>query len=73
MSVEIFEIARCPEHGLHGDRRWCFVCGGPVERAEFAPKADYDRLRAAIEDYLLWRPGERGHAAAHRNLAEAVQ
>lgn len=25
-------IARCPEHGLHGDRIDCFVCQGPVEQ-----------------------------------------
>lgn len=25
-------IARCPEHGLHGERDECFVCGGPVEQ-----------------------------------------
>lgn len=24
-------IARCPEHGLHGQRDECFVCGGAVE------------------------------------------
>jgi hypothetical protein len=29
---EVVYIARCPVHGLHGDRRECFVCGGPVER-----------------------------------------
>lgn len=27
-------IARCPEHGLHGEREECFVCGGPVEQVE---------------------------------------
>lgn len=25
-------IAECPEHGLHGEREDCFVCGGPVEQ-----------------------------------------
>jgi hypothetical protein len=25
-------IARCPVHGLHGEREECFVCGGPVEQ-----------------------------------------
>lgn len=28
-----------------------------------------DRLHEGIEEYLLWRPGERGHAAAHHALA----
>lgn len=31
MSVQ---IARCPEHGLHGERDECFVCGGPVEQVK---------------------------------------
>lgn len=30
--TEIVHIARCPEHGLHGCRQECFVCGGPVEQ-----------------------------------------
>lgn len=30
-------IARCPEHGLHGDRDECFVCGGPVEKVAMCP------------------------------------
>lgn len=29
---EIIYIARCPEHGLHGQRDECFVCGGPVDQ-----------------------------------------
>lgn len=28
------KIARCPEHGLHGERDTCFVCNGPVEQVE---------------------------------------
>jgi hypothetical protein len=32
-----------------------------------------ERLRAAIEDYLLWEPGKRGHAEAHRKLARALE
>lgn len=31
-SVEVVEIARCPIHGLHGERDECFECGGPVEK-----------------------------------------
>jgi hypothetical protein len=34
---EAVYIARCPEHGLHGERSECFVCGGPVERVLMAP------------------------------------
>lgn len=29
-------IARCPEHGLHGSRDRCYVCGGPVEQIPMA-------------------------------------
>lgn len=31
--ASIVRIARCPEHGLHGERQDCFVCGKPVEQA----------------------------------------
>jgi len=27
---------------------------------------------AAIEDYLLWEPGKKGHAAAHERLRAAL-
>lgn len=30
-------IARCHEHGLHGERQACFVCGGPVEQVAMVP------------------------------------
>lgn len=36
MSDVVF-IARCPEHGLHGERDECFVCGGPVEKVAMFP------------------------------------
>jgi hypothetical protein len=39
--------------------------------AEFV-EDEVDRLRAAIEEYCLWEPGRRGHAAAHRRLREAL-
>lgn len=29
---EIVLIARCPEHGLHGERDTCYVCGGAVQQ-----------------------------------------
>ncbi len=34
---EAVYIARCPEHGLHGERKDCFVCGGPVEQVPMVP------------------------------------
>lgn len=34
---DVVTIARCPEHGLHGERTECFVCGGPVEQVRMVP------------------------------------
>lgn len=34
---DVVYIARCPTHGLHGERTECFVCGGPVERVAMVP------------------------------------
>lgn len=33
-------IARCPEHGLHGCRNECFVCGQPVEQVPMVTASD---------------------------------
>lgn len=41
-------IARCPEHGLHGERIACFVCDGQVEQVEMVPVVAYLALRAAL-------------------------
>ncbi|MFL5313059.1 MAG: hypothetical protein ACJ79H_21715 [Myxococcales bacterium] len=35
--AELVLIARCPVHGLHGDRHFCYACGGPVERVPMLP------------------------------------
>lgn len=42
-------IARCPEHGLHGERAQCFVCGGPVEQVPMVPARLLDGARRALE------------------------
>jgi hypothetical protein len=39
------DIARCPEHGLHGQREECFVCGGPVEQV---PVVEVDHLKRRL-------------------------
>jgi hypothetical protein len=82
---QTIHIARCPEHGLHGERKECFVCGGAVEQVAMVPafyrdwwedaartalhwKHRADELEEAIEEYALWQPGRRGHAAAHKRL-----
>jgi hypothetical protein len=36
-QARVIYIARCPEHGLHGERDECFVCGGEVEQVPFVP------------------------------------
>lgn len=33
-------IARCPKHGLHGERDECFVCSQPVERVAMVPLSE---------------------------------
>lgn len=38
----IVNIARCAEHGLHGERTECFVCAGPVEQVPMRPVVDGD-------------------------------
>lgn len=45
-------IARCPEHGLHGERASCFVCGGPVEQVQMVEvRAVYDWLGALARQH----------------------
>lgn len=34
---DVVNIARCPEHGLHGCRETCFVCGVSVEQVPMVP------------------------------------
>lgn len=57
-------IALCPEHGLHGERTECFVCGGAVEQIAMIPAAtvlaENRRLKSALlgAHYLA----EEGHA-----------
>ena len=43
-------IARCPEHGLHGEREECFVCGGAVDQVAMVALADYEALRRRVEE-----------------------
>jgi hypothetical protein len=40
---EVVYIARCPEHGLHGERTECFVCGGEVEQVAMVEISDEGR------------------------------
>lgn len=54
----VFLFARCPEHGLHGERDDCFVCSGPVEHVPMVTaeqfrrvQAQRDELRQVIKDH----------------------
>lgn len=38
-----FDIARCPEHGIHGQREKCYVCEGPVEQVRVVPVSSEGR------------------------------
>jgi hypothetical protein len=76
----VANIARCPEHGLHGARSECFICGGAVEQVPMVPCDDAAVERAAEALYELSRgqawPGViDGIAVSHvgvKTVAEAV-
>jgi hypothetical protein len=42
------DIAWCPEHGLHGERAECFLCGKPVEQIPMVPADEAESLRSAL-------------------------
>ncbi len=57
-------IARCPEHGLHGERQECFVCGGPVEQVLMAPA---EVMGPKLERILLRAQDDVDTLAAERD------
>jgi hypothetical protein len=58
------KIARCPEHGLHGERTECYVCGGPVEQVEMVPAYEYEHLRQAAWWVVMnWDLSHTQHAS----------
>jgi hypothetical protein len=67
--VSVF-IARCPEHGLHGDRQDCFECGGSVEQVEMVEAATLTRYEEALLRIL--RICEPGGDEVIEGLAEIV-
>lgn len=46
-------IARCSEHGLHGERAKCFVCGGPVEQVPMVP-CDAPAVERVAREMASW-------------------
>lgn len=78
---DIVHIARCPQHGLHGERDTCFECGRAVDQVpmvelgpdfRFGPNSlivDRDRAVAmARENQKLWKA-----LGAIEGLSEAAQ
>lgn len=61
-------IARCPEHGLHGERDECFECGGAVDQVEmvevarlpyvlaFRGQQELALLRSLLRRYIRRQP-----------------
>ena len=47
---EVVNIARCPEHGLHGRRETCFECGAPVKQVPMVPLADAQKLEGERDE-----------------------
>lgn len=64
--MAIVLIARCPEHGLHGQHAACVTCGGPVEQVPMLP-GDY-----FTSDELDWVESAARRAAADR-IAQAAR
>lgn len=76
-GVSIVNIARCAEHGLHGERHECFVCGGEVEQvamiaADYFSRDELDWLEEAASRAAmgaLSRTHGDGLSALARKLA----
>jgi hypothetical protein len=68
-------IARCPEHGLHGERSECFICGGEVEQVEMASvdvDAATDRVMALMVRTYGAMPSEETRLQARRLALAAL-
>jgi hypothetical protein len=59
-EFDTVEIARCPVHGLHGEREECFVCGATVEKVRMVPETaiaivceTLDNANAFAEELVL--------------------
>ena len=52
MSTTVL-IACCPEHGLHGERTECFVCGGEVEQVAMTAAPLFEHRGRAAARFAL--------------------
>lgn len=48
-SPAVIYIAKCSEHGLHGERDECFDCGKPVDQVGFVRADLYLEIRGRLE------------------------
>jgi hypothetical protein len=77
-GVSIVTIARCPDHGLHGQRTECYACGGPVEQVEMIPAGYFSRdelelLEAAVQLASLLAQDADELAVVARKLARLAR
>lgn len=63
MSVAVFNIAKCPDHGLHGERSDCFECGKFVEQVQMVELAAFEEMHKRFRDQ------RRQLASLNRKLA----
>lgn len=49
-SPAVAYIAKCAEHGLHGERDECFVCGEPCAQIGYVRADQYTRLLSLIKN-----------------------
>ena len=66
--MSVVQIARCPEHGLHGERTECFACGGPVEQVPMVEAALLDEAIEALRELI--RTGDVGSVCSRSQAAE---
>lgn len=67
-SPPVVHIARCEEHGIHGQRATCFACGGHVQQLPMVHVADLiesaqrnAEVLSALNVALLALGEARGH------------
>jgi hypothetical protein len=70
--VSVF-IARCPEHGLHGDRQDCFECGGSVEQVEMVEAAKLTRYEEVLREIHDYPEGWKGRPSIREVIAEVLR
>lgn len=68
----VVHIARCPDHGLHGARPECFICGGPVEQVAMVPAGSLDAALERAVDALMADSGLPRYGG-HRATVERRQ